>query len=173
MLQPPSHLVSLAIAVFILLIVTDAEDSRCDVLPCSFGCCWCDLIHNKVSCTSATVTRILSNSPERTTALTIDGQIMNVSKYSFSHLSQLTTLELNNIAHIEDGAFQTLVNLRSLSLNQIELGLFDNSRVLFGIYSVEALDLRYNRLTILPDLSSAANVTSLNLSDNLFTSIPD
>jgi Leucine-rich repeat (LRR) protein len=99
---------------------------------------------------------------------------MNVSKSSFSYLPHLNTLRLIYISNMkEKGAFQALFNLRNLFLSHNDLGLHDNSQALFGIYSVETLDLSYNSLVVLPDLSSATNLKSLDVSDNLLFSIPD
>jgi hypothetical protein len=94
MLKLPSYLLSLAIAINLLLIVTEAEDNRCDESPCSLGCCWCDPVYKSVICNiHIHLTRIPSNLPEWTSDIYIrSGEFINVSKSSFSHLPHLTTL---------------------------------------------------------------------------------
>jgi Leucine-rich repeat (LRR) protein len=171
------YLLSLAMVIHLLVIVTEAEENQSDVSPCLLGCCQCDPISKSVSCWPVSVSRIPSNLPEWTSSAYIHVNsrqtAVNVIMSSFAHLSHLIILSLSFSAHIEKGAFHTLCNLRSLYLSGNELGLHDNSQALFGIYNVETLDLSDNLLTLLPNLSSATKVMSLDLSGNLLTSIPD
>ncbi|CAL8262324.1 unnamed protein product [Lota lota] len=103
-------------------------------------------------------------------------QITAIHKNDFRYLSNLTVLDLhmNSIAHIEDGSFIDLVELRELNIEWNQLT--NLSKDLFeGLWKLTVLNLGSNRIRIISPsaFGSMPSLQTVQLNGNLLTGMTD
>ncbi|XP_023781728.1 leucine-rich repeat-containing protein 32-like [Cyanistes caeruleus] len=121
-----------------------------------------------------TMTKLLAgtfrNSPRLRQLDLSNNYIMEIQKGAFEPLEELEVLNLAlNSLHCVSGF--SLTQLRVLNLSHNALELFSSEEEGAEPYLLRVLDLSHNRLLSFPELPRAHDLTHLNLSNNLISSL--
>ena len=140
------------------------DEKFCDVLPCPAGCTCIGYVILCLSTNHTAFPIITKQARYVNMKGNLIGAVNNLD--GFYNLGRLD-LSFNNIRHIRDYTFRSLINLHHLSLAGNEMKVL-GSQMFHGLTSLVSLDLSYNHLQTIDEKSFLAmgELKSLILKDN-------